>query len=309
MAAKAFVGTQGQDVKEEQRLREAHRVQPGKLGVRPPRRSQTHYDYKLPPPPTMITIHTIRPHPQASHPAEYTYAASAATRPPVFSPSTPRIPEQQVLPLPPPSMTAVQQPQTLSGRRPPLGPPRRSHSVMDYEPMPHHHRPSTRGMTLLDLPRELHYAIFDFLDPIDSTCFGLASKDLYAIHRRMRGTVPLSSRRDGPNELEWAWHLAGAPPVQRSVNVGLPSAENDSISLAKLRVRGQAYCRKCGVCRCELHKHIQSWMGEGFEYCSVRQKFGPVAPEGANSFCYMSTPRNPNRCGRHRVTRSRVVLQ
>lgn len=168
---------------------------------------------------------------------------------------------------------------------------------------------------MLDLPRELHFAIFDFLDPIDSTCFGLAARDLYAIHRRMHGTVPLSARRYGPNELEWAWHLAGGPPTTATTAPPLPSSgmtaqeRKENNALAKLRVRGQAYCRKCGVCRCELHKHIQDWVGEGLEYCSVKQKFRPEAPEGARPYCYMSVPKDPNRCGRHRVMGTKVVLQ
>jgi hypothetical protein len=61
----------------------------------------------------------------------------------------------------------------------------------------------------MDLPPELHFAFFDFLDPIDSTCLGLTNKHFYAIHRRLHGTVSLTVRRDGPNDLEWAWHLAG----------------------------------------------------------------------------------------------------
>lgn len=197
---------------------------------------------------------------------------------------------------------------------------------MDYEPLPHHHRPAPRGsgaLSLMDLPGELHYAIFDFLDPIDSTCLGLTNKHFYAIHRRMHGTVPLSSRRDGPNELEWAWHLHNAArgtAADRNPAVFVTAdgsgeaktqeeKEKERHALAKLRVRGQAYCRKCGVCRCELHKHIQDWMGEGMEYCSVKQKFGPVAIEGARPFCYMSTPRDPTRCGRHRVRKDRVTLK
>jgi hypothetical protein len=197
---------------------------------------------------------------------------------------------------------------------------------MNYEPLPHHHRPAPRGsgaLSLMDVPGELHYAIFDFLDPIDSTCLGLTNKHFYAIHRRMRGTIPLSARRDGPNELEWAWHLhiaAKGSAVDRSPVVfetadGSGQAktreekEKEKNALAKLRVKGQAYCRKCGVCRCELHKHIQDWMGEGMEYCSVKQKFGPVALEGAKPFCYRSTPKDPRRCGRHKVKKDTVLLK
>jgi hypothetical protein len=173
----------------------------------------------------------------------------------------------------------------------------------------------------MDMPPELHYAIFDLLDPIDSTCMGLTNKHFYAIHRRLHGTVPLSTRRDGPNELEWAWHLhqerdravdrspAPSGPAEGGDGLTAQQREQERNALARLRVKGQAYCRKCGVCRCELHKHIQEWMGEGMEYCIVRQKYGPVAPEGSKPFCYMSTPRNPNRCGRHRVKKDIVLLQ
>jgi hypothetical protein len=50
-------------------------------------------------------------------------------------------------------------------------------------------------------------------------------------------------------------------------------------------------------------------MGDQFEYCSVKQKFGPVAPEGAKSYCYMSKPGNAKRCGRHFVRVNRVELR
>ncbi|KAK4110052.1 hypothetical protein N656DRAFT_714453 [Canariomyces notabilis] len=201
-------------------------------------------------------------------------------------------------------------------RRPPLGSPRRSYSVTDKEPLPHHHQPSAR-LTLLDLPAELHYVIFDFLDPIDSTCLGLTNRHFYNIHRRMRGTVPLSARRDGPNDLEWAWHLAGNiirtnPTAAHAKEAMAPLAglgEKERNALSKLRIRGQGYCRKCGVTRCQLHKHIQEWMGEGLEYCSVKEKFGPVAPEGAKSYCYRSKPGDPRRCGRHSARKDKVVLQ
>ena len=266
-------------------------------GKRAPRRSQTHHNYQIPQAPPTMTLHTIRQQPQV--------AEKNRDGAPLISGEQ----EQQ-------RRTAVQarQEQAMQ-RRPPLPPPRRSYSVMDYEPIPHHHRPSTR-MTLMDLPGELHFAIFDFLDPIDSTCLGLTNSHFYDIHRRMHGTIPLSARRDGPNELEWAWHLAGAviqappstlTPDQVAILQSLDDRERSALS--KLRVRGQAYCRKCGVTRCELHKHIQDWVGEGREYCSIRQKFGPAALDGAKPYCYLSKPDDPHRCGRHRVHKSKVILQ
>lgn len=204
--------------------------------------------------------------------------------------------------------------------RPPLPPPRRSYSVMDYEPPSATHRPSAR-MAIEDLPSELHYAIFDFLDPIDSTCLGLTNSHFYTIHRRMHGSVPLSSRRSGPNDLEWAWRGAGplvhrapapapapaaaegtdttdAAAVLAQQRAALPNAQ----ALERLRVKGQVYCRKCGVSRCELHRHLREWMassGKNLEYCSVSCRYGPQAPEGAKEFCHLRSPKKPHRCGRH----------
>jgi len=165
----------------------------------------------------------------------------------------------------------------------------------------------------MDLPAELHFVIFDNLDLIDSVCLGLTNKHFYSIHRRLRGTVPLSTRRHGPNELEWAFHVAGNK-IQAAPSTGLyhaetASSEKEKNALSKLRVRGQGYCRKCGITRCSLHKHIQTWMGDEAEYCSVKQKFGQAAPEGAKAYCYMSKPGDPSRCGRHWVRKSKVVLQ
>ena len=141
------------------------------------------------------------------------------------------------------------------------------------------------------LPPEIHYAIFDLLDPIDSTCLGLASKHFYAIHRSMHGTIPLSTRREGPNDMEWAWRLAG--------KIGGATVASKESGLAMQLPRGQVYCRKCGASRCQLHKHIQAFFGPGQEYCELSRKFGPAAVEGAPKSCSRRSPKHPHRCGRH----------
>ncbi|TPX12229.1 uncharacterized protein E0L32_007115 [Thyridium curvatum] len=256
-----------------------------RMPYRTPKRAQsTTYDYRIPTAPRDHPSISVQPTVQ-EHPSGENSPTDAGSRQ-----ATPKPDERE-------------QAAAAAGRkRPPLPPPRRSYSVMDYEPVPHTHRPSAT-LTLEDMPPELHYAIFDWLDPIDSTCLGLANKHFYDIHVRMHGRVPLSARRSGPNDMEWAWHLAGN--VRHVGGVGVVPQEHhqmtDKEKLALLRVRGQALCRKCGVSRCELHKHIREWMGPGYEYCSVRQRFGPVAPEGASKDCYMSSPRDPHRCGRHRT--------
>lgn len=177
--------------------------------------------------------------------------------------------------------------------RPKLPPPRRSYSVMDYEPVPQTQPQPPKDHTLLDLPSELHYTIFDHLDPIDSVCFGLTNSNFYEIHRRLHGTVPLSSRYSGPNDMEWAWRGAG-PLVHRHERN--PEKEDP---MGQMRVKGQVYCRKCGISRCELHRHLKDWMGDGYEYCSIKEVFGKPAGEDAKPYCYMKSPKNPHRCGRH----------
>lgn len=199
-----------------------------------------------------------------------------------------RIPEHAALPSVSVSQQAVQLPQ-----RPKLPPPRRSHSVTDKEPEPANQpRPSAR-LTLLDLPSELHYAIFDFLDPIDGACFGLAHRSLYDIHRRKNGTVPLSSRYSGPNDIEWAWR--GAGPLVHPHSKASP-CDND---LERLRVKGQVYCRKCGISRCELHRHLRDWFGKEYEYCEIKEMYGRPAGPNARGYCFMRSPKNPHWCGRH----------
>ncbi|KAG5960141.1 hypothetical protein E4U58_004739 [Claviceps cyperi] len=203
-------------------------------------------------------------------------------------------------------------------------PPRRSYSVTDQEPEPQHaHAPKTTH--LLDLPPELHYQLFEYLDPLDGACFGLSHPHLYAIHRRKNGSVPLHSRYPGPNDLEWAWR--GAGPLLRRGNCpsrdssssssassassasaasaalvnGLSHAKDTPCSraLEKLQIQGQVYCRKCGISRCELHRHLRDWMGHGYEYCEIRKVYGQRAGKEAKPYCYMSSPRNRYRCGRH----------
>jgi hypothetical protein len=212
-------------------------------------------------------------------------------RPMASPPTSPRLPEN----------TSSQDAAAPRPRRPPLGPPRRSYSVMDYEPPPRTHRPNG-NLALVELPSELHMAIFDWLDPIDCTCLGLTNKQFYQIHRRMHGTVSLAARRQGPNTMEWAWRGAG-PLLERNKGAIPPIltvADPIRNPLESLRIRGQIYCRKCCTIRCELYRHLTEWMGPNYEYCEVRQKFGPIAQEGAKASCYMSSPRNPTRCGRHR---------
>lgn len=214
-----------------------------------------------------------------------------------------RIPEHAAVPPSPAPQQPIQeqpiqeqpiqeQPVQLP-QRPKLPPPRRSYSVTDKEPEPANQpRPSAR-LTLLDLPSELHYAIFDFLDPIDGACLGLTHSKLYDIHRRKNGTVPLSSRYSGPNDIEWAWRGAG-PLVHPHSNSS--NAEND---LERLRVKGQVYCRKCGISRCELHRHLKDWFGKDAEYCEIKEMYGPQARSNAKGYCFMRSPKNPHWCGRH----------
>ena len=246
--------------------------------MRAPRRGWSMTDYQgdgsVPQASHFQTVHFERPAPIPEN-APLALPPTASPAPPP-TPAIEKSPEAEVTQVPP---------------RPKLPPPRRSYSVMDYEPAPHNQpKPSTR-LTLLDLPSELYYLFCDYLDPIDSVCFGLAHSKLYAIHSRKRpGKIPLSSRYSGPNDMEWAWR--GAGPLIRS-------STQDLGELSRMRVKGQVYCRKCGISRCELHRHLREWMGSGREYCEIKEMYGPVPGDDAKSYCYLSSPKNPNKCGRH----------
>lgn len=205
------------------------------------------------------------------------------------------IPENSVL-----STIASSIPRQLLTRSP-KPPPRRSQSVTDKEPesSPGTPQPSER-LGIADLPTELHMAILDFLDPIDGVCLGLTCLTLYKANRRKNPRVQLSSHYTRPNNLEWAWrgqHSSAAAAAAAAISsaTGLPQAVATS-----LRVSGQGFCRKCGTERCQLHRHIKGWMGEGYEYCQIREKYGKPAEEGARPHCYRASPKHGLRCGRHR---------
>ncbi|KAM0234658.1 hypothetical protein ACHAP5_009967 [Fusarium lateritium] len=213
--------------------------------------------------------------------------------PPVETQQPPAVEVSPPLAVTSTSQAPAEDKTTQLASRPKLPPPRRSYSVMDYEPFPQTQPQPPKDHTLLDLPSELHYTIFDHLDPIDSVCFGLTNSNFYEIHRRLHGTVPLSSRYSGPNDMEWAWRGAG-PLVHRHER----NAEVEN-PVKQMRVKGQVYCRKCGISRCELHSHLKDWMGDGYEYCSVKEVYGKPAGEDAKPYCYIKSPKNPHRCGRH----------
>jgi len=127
------------------------------------------------------------------------------------------------------------------------------------------------GPALHTLPTELHLEIFSYLDKIDSTCLGLSSRNLYLVFRALHGTkMPLNTRRIGPNRLESAWEFLG-----------------------------KQECKHCGMYRCELYRHIGTWMGDDVEYCAMKRNFGIKAPNGAADGCYRGKPSKPKRCGRH----------
>ncbi|KAI0453426.1 hypothetical protein F5B21DRAFT_282511 [Xylaria acuta] len=253
----------------------------------PPRRAFTTAEYLLPTAPVSRAATPSASPRQSMAPDSYFQLSVAHLTPPISPYPAPAAP-----------MPSGRGHKTLQRMAQPA--PHRSYSVMDYEPIPFTHQPGT-ALQLSHLPAELHYALFDFLDPIDSVCLALTSRHFYAVHWKMHGKVSLAARREGPNDMEWVWRHAG-PFLLRSNGVGKQN------SLAMLSPRGQVYCRKCRTARCELHKHIRDWMGDGLEYCLVTEKFGPAAPEGGRGFCYRSSPRHPNRCGRHTRNRRAVRL-
>ncbi|KAF6806388.1 hypothetical protein CSOJ01_08883 [Colletotrichum sojae] len=114
-------------------------------------------------------------------------------------------------------------------------------------------------LAFLDLPTEIHLSVLDHLDRIDSTCLCLTNRHFYVIHHRRHGTVPLSARRNGPNDMEWAWRFAGhllpqSPSPSDSKRGERPADENEETPEDAEGPR----CRICGVTGCELARHIRA---------------------------------------------------
>jgi hypothetical protein len=122
-----------------------------------------------------------------------------------------------------------------------------------------HPAPPCSKTNMSCLPPELHYAIFECLDPIDSTCLGLANSYFYVLYRRLYSGVPLGTGRVGPNDTEWVWRTSRCSSLRQSA-----------------RPCGQ-FCDKCGPLRCQLYRHIRQWFDADLEYCSIGQRFGPAA--------------------------------
>lgn len=144
-----------------------------------------------------------------------------------------------------------------------------------------HDVPPCAKANISNLPPELHYAIFECLDPIDSTCLGLANNYFYVLYRRLYSGVPLGTGRVGPNDTEWVWRTSRCSSLRQPT-----------------RPCGQ-FCDKCGPLRCQLYRHIRQFFDAGLGYCSIGQKFGPAATKMDKRPCFRNRPRQPLRCARH----------
>ncbi|WYZ39941.1 hypothetical protein EsH8_IV_000282 [Colletotrichum jinshuiense] len=167
--------------------------------------------------------------------------------------------------------------------------------------------------TLAGLPTEIQEMILDLLDLLDGTCLGLANRHFYKVHRRCHGSVPLSTARDGPNDLEWAWRAAGdllrRPPGPGELTSQAAAEGGDEGSRSATRTRRRFWCEMCGFSRCELQRHLSGWVPPGHEYCSVSRKFGPPAAGGMESHCHRRSPKHHGLCGRHHCkASSRVTI-
>ncbi|KAJ0159303.1 hypothetical protein CTA2_9958 [Colletotrichum tanaceti] len=142
---------------------------------------------------------------------------------------------------------------------------------------------------MVDMPPEVHHLIMDFLNIVDGTCLGLASRYFYQLHRRRHGLLPLSTTPNDPNT-EAAAAAAATARVRASSHV----------TLVPFRA---SRCRICGFALCELRKHLRDWMPPGLEYCPVLGRYAPAqvpdADADADAYCYRRNPKNARVCGRH----------
>lgn len=57
----------------------------------------------------------------------------------------------------------------------------------------------SQATIIFNIPPELHNYLFQFLDPVASTCLGLTCKSFYNIHRSFNGTVSLGANTSDEN--------------------------------------------------------------------------------------------------------------
>lgn len=148
---------------------------------------------------------------------------------------------------------------------------------------------------LLKFPNDIKICIFDHLDPIDSTSFGLSSQYIYPVyHDLFPESLPLYQPGAGQLALPWKDRV--------------PERES------KPRI---PICWKCGPNRCELHRHIQDFVGrDALEKQSpwlqkkALQEFGPCFQGHLfrPAFCAMKemgfdpSTKSPCGCWHHRDT-------
>ncbi|RFN43278.1 f-box domain-containing protein [Fusarium flagelliforme] len=133
---------------------------------------------------------------------------------------------------------------------------------------PRHERSLKPIHPLHNLPPELKMCIFDHLDPIDSTSLGLSSRHMYPTYRR-RFLKPLPLHQSGGGQLALRWQ-------DRAPRRGTKPT--------------RPFCWKCGPNRCELHRHIQDFVGRGaFEKQKQRLKKNVLQHSGPcyYGFCAM----------------------
>ncbi|KAK1660054.1 hypothetical protein BDP55DRAFT_677639 [Colletotrichum godetiae] len=172
---------------------------------------------------------------------------------------------------------------------------------------------SHSGLAIIDLPPELHLIILDFLDIVDGTCFGLASRYFYALHRRRHGRVHLDAGRPGPNGQEWAWRLAFPLSRFKPINIAMTTiAESQDettctltyehpISQPQPNPQPHFSCEKCGRELCELQRHLRKWFPQDHEYCRISGKYvrADSCREKQVFFCHRRSPKNHALCGKH----------
>ena len=148
---------------------------------------------------------------------------------------------------------------------------------------------------LLKFPNEIKMCIFNHLDPIDSTSFGLTSRYIYPVyHDLFSEPLPLYQPGVGQLALPWKDRVPEREPNPR-----------------------KPFCWKCGPNRCELHRHIHDFVGrDALEKQSqwlqekALQEFGPCLQFGSfrPAFCAMKemgfdpSTKSPCGCWHHRGT-------
>ncbi|KAN0121896.1 hypothetical protein V8E51_000222 [Hyaloscypha variabilis] len=122
----------------------------------------------------------------------------------------------------------------------------------------------TKVKSLLDLPYDIIFEIFDYLHPIHSACLGLTCKAFYPIHWSLHPKIPLHT---ATLDYVWARYLAPFSNRRKHILAGLLIGWASPLiwSIEEDREKGKPHRGSCFMTK-ERHRELQAQGKKRFRF-------------------------------------------